>query len=161
MDMYGFYTGRCFDAYEYLGCHVEEKGACFRTFAPAAVKVSVIGEFNQWQDTPMEKIYDGNFWECRIPGAKPGMLYKYRIYRRDGRVLDHCDPYGFGMELRPNSASVIRNLREYAFQDTEWMKKRTDCKNGPLNIMRCMQVPGKRRQRQRTAGMIIVSSGNC
>lgn len=134
MDMYGFYTGRCFDAYEYLGCHVEEKGACFRTFAPAAVKVSVIGEFNQWQDTPMEKIYDGNFWECRIPGAKPGMLYKYRIYRRDGRVLDHCDPYGFGMELRPNSASVIRNLREYAFQDTEWMKKRTDCKNGPLNI---------------------------
>lgn len=134
MDMYGFYTGRCFDAYEYLGCHVEEGGVRFRTFAPAAVGVSVIGEFNQWKDTPMEKIYDGNFWECEIPQAKPGMLYKYRIYRRDGRVLDHCDPYGFGMELRPQNASVIRQLHGYRFEDEIWMKKRTDCKNAPLNI---------------------------
>ncbi|MDO5409746.1 MAG: 1,4-alpha-glucan branching protein GlgB [Lachnospiraceae bacterium] len=134
MDKYGFYSGRIFDAYEYLGCHLEENGAVFRVFAPSALKISVIGEFNDWQDTPMEKIYDGNFWECRIKGVKEGMMYKYRIYRPDHRCLDHCDPYGFGMELRPHSASIVRDMKKYHFSDKGWMNKRTDCKSSPLNI---------------------------
>ena len=134
MDMYGFYTGKIFDAYEYLGCHLEKGGAVFRVFAPSAVRISVIGEFNQWEETPMEKIYDGNFWECRIPEAKDGMMYKYRIYRQDGRWIDHCDPYGYGMELRPHNASFVRNLKKYRFHDDAWMNSRTDCKKGPLNI---------------------------
>lgn len=82
MDMYGFYTGRCFDAYEFLGCHPEGDGAVFRTFAPAAAAVSVIGECNGWTQTPMWKIHDGNFWECRISGAAAGQMYKYRIDRK-------------------------------------------------------------------------------
>ena len=49
MDMYGFYTGKIFDAYEYLGCHLENNGAVFRVFAPAAIKIALIGEFNSWQ----------------------------------------------------------------------------------------------------------------
>lgn len=136
MDMYGFYTGKSFDAYKFLGCHKEGAEWVFRTFAPAAVKVSLIGEFNGWADTPMERVYDGNFWECRLPAEKavPGLRYKFRIYQRDGRVLDHCDPYGFGMEVRPHSASVIRDMEAYRFGDEAWMKKRTDCKGGPLNI---------------------------
>ena len=69
MDFYGFYTGSEFHAYEYLGAHVIDGGVAFRVFAPAAKAISVIGEFNQWQDTPMQKIYDGNFWECVIPAA--------------------------------------------------------------------------------------------
>ena len=75
----------------------------------------MIGEFNDWQEEEMNKIYDGNFWECHIPEAKPGQMYKYRIYDRSGNPVDHCDPYGFGMELRPNSASIIRDMNRYKF----------------------------------------------
>ena len=99
MDFYGFYTGKVFDAYRYLGGHLTEAGAVFRTFAPAAEAISVIGDFNGWQETPMERVYDGNFWSCEIPGARAGIRYKYRIRRRDGVSLDHCDPYGFSLSL--------------------------------------------------------------
>ena len=94
MDMYSFYVGEAFDAYEYLGCHLTGDGAVFRVFAPAAEKISVMGELNGWEETPMQQIGDKNFWECTIPGVRAGMMYKYRIYQSDGRALDHCDPYG-------------------------------------------------------------------
>ncbi len=134
MDKYGFYTGKILNAYEYLGCHLTKGGAVFRTFAPAAAKIAVIGEFNNWSEEPMNKIYDGNFWECEIPNVKAGMKYKYRIYRKDNTFVDHADPYGFGMEKPPMSASVVRNLFSYEWNDTKWMKKRTDCKESALNI---------------------------
>ena len=134
MDMYGFYTGKILDAYQFLGCHLTEDGAVFRTFAPEAAKISVIGEFNNWSEEPMYQIYDGNFWECEITGVKAGMKYKYRIYRKDNIFVDHADPYGFGMELPPMSASVARDIRRYRWSDSGWMKKRSDCKNKALNI---------------------------
>lgn len=134
MDMYGFYTGKILDAYEYLGCHIDNDTATFRTYAPAAARISVIGDFNHWNETPMQKIYDGQFWECTISGVKPGMMYKYRIYRRDGGVVEHADPYGFGMELRPNSASIVRKLHTHTFHDEKWLKNRNDHKTKPLNI---------------------------
>lgn len=129
-----FYTGKALNAYEYLGCHVNEHGSLFRVFAPAAKGIAIIGSFNGWNDTPMYKVYDGNFWECYIAGVKPGDMYKYRIFRQDGQVVEHCDPYGFGMELRPNFASIVRKLGNYQFHDHAWMEKRTDCKDRPLNI---------------------------
>lgn len=110
MDFYGFYTGKEFEAYRFLGAHPDDTGTTFRTFAPSASSVSVIGDFNQWTDTPMQKIYDGNFWECQIPQAARGMRYKYRIYDRNGRFIDHCDPYAFYSELRPGTCSVIYGL---------------------------------------------------
>ena len=134
MDFYGFYTGKIFDAYQYLGAHVEEKGVTFRTFAPAASRIALIGEFNDWQEWNMNRTYSGQFWECYAENARPGMMYKYRVYKQDGSYVDHCDPYGFGMELRPNNASIIRDLSSYEFHDQKWMQKRSDCKNKPLNI---------------------------
>lgn len=134
MDFFGFYTGKIFDAYRYLGAHVEEQGVTFRTFAPGASRITLIGEFNGWQEWEMNRVHDGNFWECYVQNAHPGMMYKYRIYRQDQSYVDHCDPYGYGMELRPNSASYIRDLSSYAFQDDAWMRNRTDCKERPLNI---------------------------
>ena len=101
MDYYGFYTGKIFDAYKYLGAHIQEDGTVFRTFAPAASRITVIGEFNNWQEWDMNRIADGNFWELTVPGAKKGMMYKYCIYDRFSNRAEHCDPYGFGMELRP------------------------------------------------------------
>ena len=134
MDFYNFYKGQCFDAYEFFGAHVTDETTWFRTYAPAANRVAVIGEFNGWNETPMDRAYDGSTWECSIPDAHPGQMYKYRIYGQDGRAIDHCDPYGFGMELRPNSASVIRELRSFEFDDWDWMLTRTDRRNESLNI---------------------------
>ena len=140
MDFYGFYTGKIFDVYKYLGAHINrgENGkveeVVFRTFAPSASRISVIGEFNGWTETPLEKVHDGNFWEMISKEAKPGMMYKYRIYDRAGNCIDHCDPYGYGMELRPNAASIIRDMDAYKFHDGKWMKKRSDHSELPLNV---------------------------
>ena len=132
MDKYDFYTGNSFDAYEFMGAHIVNGGVMFRTYAPNAAAVSVIGEFNGWEEQPMERI--DNFYELFVPGAREGMMYKYRIHEGSGRVIDHCDPYGFGMELRPNTASIIRDLNAYKFGDQKWMKSRTNRMNEPLNI---------------------------
>ena len=156
MDMYGFYTGKIFDAYEYLGCHWQEKVTTFRVFAPAAEKVAVIGEFNDWTETLMQKVYDGNFWECKIEGVQTGMMYKYRIYRRDGRYIDHCDPYGYGMELRPQNASIVRDLSAYQFKDKQWMHTRTDGKNKPLNIYE-MHLGSWRKKSEEETGWFTYS----
>ena len=67
MDFYGFYTGKIFDAYKYLGAHTEKQGVTFRTFAPSASRITLIGEFNEWQEWDMNKVSDGNFWECYVP----------------------------------------------------------------------------------------------
>lgn len=140
MDFYGFYTGKIFDAYKYLGAHINRgksgkaEEVVFRTFAPSASRISVIGEFNGWTETPLEKVHDGNFWEMISKEAKPGMMYKYRIYDRAGNCIDHCDPYGYGMELRPNTASIIRDMDAYKFHDGKWMKKRSDHSELPLNV---------------------------
>lgn len=134
MDIYGFYTGKIFDAYDFLGCHLDGNRGYFRTYAPHASRVTVIGEFTGWKDYEMNRIHDGKFWELITDGVEDGMMYKYRIYGRDGSVTEHCDPYGFGMELRPDSASIARDMNRYVFHDTKWMRDRSDCRRGPLNI---------------------------
>lgn len=134
MDIYGFYTGKIFDAYDFLGCHLDGNRGYFRTYAPNASRVTVIGEFTGWKDYEMNRIHDGKFWELVTDGVEDGMMYKYRIYGRDGSVTEHCDPYGFGMELRPDSASIARDMNRYVFHDTKWVRDRSDCRRGPLNI---------------------------
>lgn len=134
MDYYGFYTGQEFTAYLYLGAHLEKEGTIFRTFAPNAFKISVIGDFNEWQETPMKKVYDGNFWECCIKNAKQGMRYKYRIYNKSGTYIDHCDPYGFYSVLRPDTPSIIYGLSNYTFHDTDYLKQRKATFGTPVNI---------------------------
>lgn len=143
MDIYEFYSGRSFDAYRELGAHVKKEvtgkktvvsGVEFVTYAPNALGVNVIGEFNDWNETVMERCYDGSFFKVFVPEARPGMMYKYRIYHRDGSSMEHCDPYGFGMELRPAFASIIRDMDTYRFHDAKWMKNRSVCQGSPLNI---------------------------
>ena len=143
MDIYEFYSGRSFDAYRELGAHVKKEvtgkktvvsGVEFVTYAPNALGVNVIGEFNDWNETVMERCYDGSFFKVFVPEARPGMMYKYKIYHRDGSSMEHCDPYGFGMELRPAFASIIRDMDTYRFHDAKWMKNRSVCQGSPLNI---------------------------
>ena len=134
MDLYRFYTGGCFDAYRFLGGRLTEEGAVFRTFAPAARKVSLIGAFRNWEEIPMEREWDGNFWSCAVPEARAGMGYKFRIYQGNGKVLDHCDPYGYWMELRPHTASLLWDVDGYEFHDGDWMARRSAGLDKPVNL---------------------------
>lgn len=135
MDFYGFYTGQEFEAYRFLGAQVQGDGSVvFRTFAPNAASISVIGDFNSWQGSDMHKIYDGNFWELTVPQVEVGTRYKFRITSQTGKTIDHCDPYGFGSEKRPHTASVVHTLDRYSFQDGAWMDRRGEGYQQPLNI---------------------------
>lgn len=133
MNLQKFYMGEAFDAYEYFGAHLEDGGVVFRTYAPNAGRIAIVGQFNNWQEQPMEQLHQSGVWVGFSKDAKPGQMYKYVIYGHNGRV-EHCDPYGFGMELRPGACSVIRDLSEYTFNDEKWMKKRTRAYDKPLNI---------------------------
>lgn len=135
MDFTSFYCGGSFEAYEYLGAHITDNGVTFRTYAPNAVKIFVIGEWNDWEECDeLIRTVDNKFFECECPKAKAGMMYKYRIYRYDGRFIDHCDPYGYGMQLRPQNASVIRDLSAYSFTDEKWIASRGGRDKKPMNI---------------------------
>ena len=131
MDFYGFYTGKIFDAYEWLGAHLDRKGTVFRTFAPQASRVELVFPDKIVQ---MNQVFDGNFYEVLIPDIPCGTAYEYRIWSGNGKYIDHCDPYGYLMEFRPKHKSIVHNLKDYIFSDDEWMKKRTDMKDKPLNI---------------------------
>lgn len=146
MDIYGFYKGEAFEAYEYLGAHLTADGTVFRTYAPNASKVSVVGDFNNWTDAPMLPVADGRFYELTCPEAKEGMRYKYRIYDKKGNFIDHCDPYGFGMEVRPGTCSVIRSIDGYSFGDEEWLSRRSDNRDKPLNIYEVHLGSWKRKE---------------
>ncbi len=133
MNLQDFYTGNEFEAYKYFGANKTENGTVFRTYAPAAVRVCIIGEFNGWNEEEMTALKGGIF-EYTSHNAQSGMLYRFVIYKRNGIKSYHSDPYGRQMELRPNSASIIRDLDSYNWTDSEWMENRSKNFNSPLNI---------------------------
>ena len=129
-----FYDGNSFDDYTYLGAHKADSGYTFRVYAPRAVRVTLIGEFNGWLEYDLIRPKNSNFFEGTFVDVKPNMMYKYRVYSTPDEYVEHSDPYGFGMELRPGSASIIRELDEFKFTDDEWMAKRDVGYNNPVNI---------------------------
>lgn len=132
MDFNNFYNGQEFETYKYLGAFVHMNGVTFRTYAPAASHVAVIGEFNGWQETPMKRCGNGQFFEATISNAKVGQMYKYRIYN-NGSFVDHCDPYMYTSEVRPNNASIIFDMNQYTFHDDAWMNQRFS-EDMPINV---------------------------
>ncbi|MDO4270303.1 MAG: 1,4-alpha-glucan branching protein GlgB [Eubacteriales bacterium] len=134
MNKQDFFDGRVFDAYRWFGAHMEDQSVVFRTFAPNAAKITVTGAFNDWQEDEMTQDGRSGFWSFEAPKAAPGQFYKYRVYAGDGTVQDHCDPYGFAMELRPGCCSIVTDPDEYRFSDADWMAARTASPDAPLNI---------------------------
>ena len=133
MNLQKFYMGESFDAYDYFGAHPSDGGVIFRTYAPNAHKISIVGEFSSWQELPMEQLHQSGVWTGFAPNARTGQMYKFVIYGHNGRV-EHCDPYGFGMELRPGACSIIHDLSKYQFSDEKWMNSRSRAYDKPMNI---------------------------
>ena len=129
MDMQAFYTGHAFDAYEFFGAHTYVGGTHFAVWAPAAQYVQVVGEFGEYG---MHRTYAG-VWEADVNGADAGMAYQYRVTGANGRCVDHCDPYGFAMKLRPDGRSIIAE-RPTGFADEAWLAARSKNYDKPLNI---------------------------
>ncbi len=134
MDLQNYYNGNEWFAYRYFGAHIGDGGVCFTVYAPKAKKVALIGEFSHWHDLEMNNNGRGGVYSIFVKNAKVEQMYKYRIYHHDGTVTDKADPYGFGMELRPCSASIIRDMQEYIFTDEEWMHNREKNYNKPMHI---------------------------
>src|SRR5258707_8711941 len=131
-DLYLFGQGKNYRIYEKMGAHLRifngVTGVHFAVWAPNALSVSVIGDFNGWQRgaTPMTLSHQNlGVWECFVPGLQVGALYKYAIYSRyNNYAVEKTDPYGFACELRPLTASIVANIHQHAWNDTSWMEQR-------------------------------------
>jgi len=125
--------------YEKLGAHLRTRGGIhgveFAVWAPSAVSVSVIGDFNVWDpalNTMERRADDSGIWETFIPGIRNGALYKYAIMSgAKGDRIDKADPYGFAAEIRPQTASKVWDLSSYTWDDAGWLADRAGV-NGPF-----------------------------
>ncbi|MEI1256115.1 1,4-alpha-glucan branching protein GlgB [Blautia sp. JLR.GB0024] len=125
-----FCAGICYDIYEKLGAHTMTingvSGVYFAVWAPNAIRVSVVGDFNHWDGRAhqMNRLAVSGIFEIFIPGIKPGALYKYEIKAKGSLVYLKADPYGNQAELRPKTASIVADLNHYRWQDDQWLKDR-------------------------------------
>ncbi|MCM1245298.1 MAG: 1,4-alpha-glucan branching protein GlgB [Roseburia sp.] len=130
MDGVMFENGTHDTIYEKLGAHTGSacgfKGTYFSVWAPNAVSVSVVGDFNEWDGrrNPMKRLDTGIF-ELFVPGVSEGELYKYEIHGADGKIVLKSDPYGYFCEKRPANASVVWDITSYQWGDTKWLKERS------------------------------------
>ena len=132
-----FHTTGCADAFRYMGCHFADGGVVFRVWAPKAESVSVVGDFNFWneQDLPMQKISDG-VWEAFSVYAQPGGAYKYCVTGQNGRKVYKTDPYGTRCKALPDTSSVLEPPDSFVWHDGAYRarRKKQNALNRPLNI---------------------------
>ena len=141
-DRYLFNKGEHYQIYKFLGAHLKKennkKGVRFSVWAPSARKVSVVGEFNNWNkfSNTMENIGDSGVWTTFIPEVKEGAIYKYSITGPHGDTFLKSDPVAFFSEKSPKTASVVTSLDKYNWQDKEWIENRKNKKPHiePINI---------------------------
>lgn len=139
-----FYSGRDCRAFDYMGAHPfvqdGEQGYLFRVYAPEAKKVSVMGEFNDWnRDADYMTRDEQGIWEKFIPNIPEYAAYKYSVWAKSGDVFDKSDPYGFHFETRPGNATKAYDIDGYEWGDASWLdwrKKHLPYSN-PVNIYEC------------------------
>ena len=131
IDISLFNEGKHYSIYEKMGAHPMTvdgvEGVLFAVWAPNADRVSVVGNFNNWDGRrhPMRKLDYSGIYELFIPGKLVGEIYKYEIKAKSGQVFMKSDPYAFSSEVRPANASRIVDI-SYKWKDAAWMEKRED-----------------------------------
>ncbi len=154
-DIYLFKRGSHFALYDKLGAHLKKmngmKGAFFSVWAPNAEKISLIGDFNNWDENInilKNRGDESGIWEMFIPNIKEGALYKYKIKSKYSlKSFDKSDPFAFFTEVPPKTASVLWDL-SYEWGDDEWMHSRNKCNNlnAPFSIYEVHLGSWKRNQ---------------
>ena len=137
-----FNAGIHYDAYDYMGskkCTINKtEGIRFRVWAPEAMRVSVVGEFNNWDGRihQMSRIEDTGIFEIFIPELKEGQLYKYEIKKKGNENILKADPFTYEMEESGGSASVVKDINEFKWTDDVWLKSRAkfEVNNSPLSV---------------------------
>jgi 1,4-alpha-glucan branching enzyme len=141
-DLYLYNEGSHFRIYDKLGAHLMEydgqKGVYFAVWAPNAKKVTVVGDFNEWNKTknPLHLRGSSGIWEGFVPGVEKGAPYKYHISSHlQGYKAEKVDPVAFHAEVPPKSASVVWDL-DYQWNDAAWMKerKKRNAHDAPVSI---------------------------
>jgi len=142
-DLHLFGEGRHRHAYRILGSHEhtvgDVSGILFAVWAPNAERVSVVGDFNQWDGRrhPMRVRGGSGVWELFLPDLEPGNLYKYEIRNRDtGEICLKTDPYAQAFEVRPGTASIVSPPSRYAWDDQGWLDGRAsaDWQHLPMSV---------------------------
>lgn len=134
MDRYLFNSGTHYRLYEKLGAHEmtidEIAGTIFRVWAPGARRVSVVGNFNSWDGRvhQMRSLQDSGIWELFIPGVAENELYKFEVRTQYRDLLLKSDPLQFFGEVRPRTASIVRSLEHYSWNDKQWLQQRRSSK---------------------------------
>jgi 1,4-alpha-glucan branching enzyme len=129
LDYHLFNEGTHTRIYEKLGAHLVTRdgvaGTQFAVWAPNARAVSLVGDFNGWNDskTPLALGRHGGVWSGFVPGVGSGSVYKYRVFAQSGQAFDKADPYAAFAEMPPRTGSVVWGL-DYAWQDQDWMQRR-------------------------------------
>ena len=140
-ELMQFHQGRHIRAWRLLGAHLRTvdgvAGTLFAVWAPNAERVSVVGEFNQWDGRihPMRSRGYTGVWELFIPAVTEGQLYKFEIRSRPhGTLLVKTDPYGRQFEMRPGTAARVCGPQHHDWQDADWMAGREGWQNKPISI---------------------------
>jgi 1,4-alpha-glucan branching enzyme len=138
VDLHLFNEGTHVRLYDKFGAHLDREGVRFAVWAPNAERVSVIGDFNQWNDqaNPMAMLGSSGVWHAFVPGLGRGEVYKYRIVGRGtGHRVDKADPYGFWHETPPRTGSIVWD-HDHPWADGEWMTHRHERQrlDSPISI---------------------------
>ena len=141
-DIEKFQNGIHYTVYEKLGAHPMEldgqQGVLFAIWAPAAMRISVVGDFNAWDGRvhQMRRLWGSGIFELFIPGIKVGDAYKFELKLKGGITYMKADPYGNAAQLRPDTASVVADLGGFAWEDADFIKKRSAFQTGnaPMSV---------------------------
>ncbi len=141
-DLYLFNEGNEHFVYNKLGAHQRDlegvPGVAFAVWAPSAKRVSVVGDFNQWDGRyhPMRSLGNSGVWELFVPGLGEGTTYKFEIHGADDSLRLKTDPYATRFEPPPHNASIVATVDDFEWTDAEWLESRArkDWKKSPLSI---------------------------
>ena len=145
-----FHAGTLTDGWHWLGAHPAERrnkrGWIFRVWAPHAQNVSVVGDFNSWDETANRLARRGEIWEGFIPGLRQYDIYKYAVTGEDGETRYKADPYGFHMETRPATASKLYDIGGFRWTDAAFQARKRQVYDSPLNIYEVHLGSWRRRE---------------